>query len=215
MSQHGQNRLPAHVRRVVVVGGGPAAHRLADAIAARDATDGSVDLDVTVLGDEPHLPYDRVALSRRLDDPTADLTLADGTVWDRPGIRYCGANPVVAIDPTARTVQPRRRRAGRLRRTRARDRVARDGARHSRRRAGRVYRTIDDVDCARRARWTRPAHDASGAPANVVVVGGGLLGLEAAGGLARLGGRVTRRALGRAGSCRPNSMRAPARRSAG
>ena len=50
------------VRDVVVVGGGPAAHRLADSLHARD---GGRTLRVTVVGEELHAPYDRVALSTR------------------------------------------------------------------------------------------------------------------------------------------------------
>jgi nitrite reductase (NADH) large subunit len=177
------------LRRVVVVGGGPAAHRLADAIAARDAVDGVQDLDLTVIGDETHLPYDRVALSRRLDDPAADLTLADGSVWTRDRIRYRGGSAVVAIDAAARTV-----------RLADDEVVAYDdlvlatgswatvpgipGAQ-----AGRVYRTIDDVDAI--VAELGDLRESLGRAPNVVVVGGGLLGLEAAGGIARLGGRVT------------------------
>ncbi len=184
MSQH--DGTP---RRVVVVGGGPAAHRLADAIAARDASDGSIDLDVTVLGDEPHLPYDRVALSRRLDDPTADLTLAEGTVWGHPAIRYRGGSAVVAIDPAARTVNLA---GGEV--VDYDELVLATGSRATvpdipDADAGRVYRTIDDVDAI--VAEMLDLRTSLGRSPNVVVVGGGLLGLEAAGGLARLGGRVT------------------------
>ncbi|WP_309713008.1 nitrite reductase large subunit NirB [Pseudolysinimonas sp.] len=184
MSSH--DRTP---RRVVVVGGGPAAHRLADAIAARDAVDGVVDLDVTVLGDETYLPYDRVALSRRLDDPTTDLTLADGTVWQHAGIRYRGSSPVVAIDPAAQTVTLA---DGEL--VNYDDLVLATGSRATvpdipDADAGRVYRTIDDVDAI--VAEMLDLRTTLGRAPNVVVVGGGLLGLEAAGGLSRLGGRVT------------------------
>ena len=48
-------------RRIVVAGGGPAAHRFADAMHAR-GLDG---WHVTVLTEEAHLPYDRVALSTK------------------------------------------------------------------------------------------------------------------------------------------------------
>jgi nitrite reductase (NADH) large subunit len=49
----------------------------------------------------------------------------------------------------------------------------------------RVYRTIDDVDAL--VAETRELSERLGRPAYVVVAGGGLLGLEAAGGLAKLG----------------------------
>jgi nitrite reductase (NADH) large subunit len=177
------------LRRVVVVGGGPAAHRLADAIAARDAVDGSIDLDLTVIGDESHLPYDRVALSRRLDDPAADLTLADGSVWTHDAIRYRGGSAVVAIDAAAHTVQLA---DGEI--VGYDDLVLATGSWATvpdipGAQAGRVYRTIDDVDAI--VAEVGDLRETLGRAPNVVVVGGGLLGLEAAGGIARLGGRVT------------------------
>src|SRR4029453_19545637 len=49
----------------------------------------------------------------------------------------------------------------------------------------RVYRTIDDVDAL--VAETQALAEQHGRPAQVVVAGGGLLGLEAAGGLAKLG----------------------------
>ena len=42
------------VRDVLIVGGGPAAHRLADSLHARDA---ERTLRVTVVGEELHRPY--------------------------------------------------------------------------------------------------------------------------------------------------------------
>ena len=72
------------VRDVVIVGGGPAAHRLADSLHARD-TDRT--LRVTVVGEELHRPYDRVALSTRLADAAADLTLQPTSMWDDGHIR--------------------------------------------------------------------------------------------------------------------------------
>ncbi len=174
-------------RQVVVLGGGPAAHRFTEAMQARAAESASP-IDVTVIGEEPHLPYDRVALSRRLVD-SADLTLGDVALWDSPGVRYVGGRAAVAIDPVARTVTL----AGG-------EELSYDdlvfatgsaatvppipGAEH-----GYVYRTLEDVDflVAEVARL----RDVLGRPANVVVVGGGLLGLEAAGGMQRLGASST------------------------
>ncbi|MEJ7425448.1 hypothetical protein WL522_13060, partial [Staphylococcus warneri] len=51
--------LPApRTRRIVVVGAGPAAHRFATALRARDA-----EAQLVVLGEESHAPYDRVNLA--------------------------------------------------------------------------------------------------------------------------------------------------------
>ncbi|WP_022899758.1 nitrite reductase large subunit NirB [Humibacter albus] len=168
-------------RHVVVIGGGPAAHRLVDALVSREEKHG---IRLTVIGEESHLPYDRVSLSRRLDGPE-DLTLSPSTVWDDERVRLRSGVRAVSVDREARVV-----------RTDDGDAIAYDelvlatgssapvpeirGSEHAR-----VYRTIDDVDalvaeCAQ-------LRESLGRPARVMVAGGGLLGLEAAGGLARLG----------------------------
>ena len=69
-------------RRIVVAGGGPAAHRFADAMHAR-GLDG---WHVTVLTEEAHLPYDRVALSKALTDSAVDLTLGNASMWDHEAL---------------------------------------------------------------------------------------------------------------------------------
>ena len=86
-------------RHVVVIGGGPAAHRFAEAMHSR--TTGGI--QVTVVGDEFHLPYDRVALSRRLVD-SEDLTLGDRAMWDSEAVRYLGGLAVTVVDPAEKTV---------------------------------------------------------------------------------------------------------------
>lgn len=171
------------VPRVLVVGGGPAAHRLAEALAARATADGPV-AQVTVVGEEVHLPYDRVALSTRLAG-AVDLTLGAGSVWSAGGVSYLGGVRVDAVDVDRRTA------------------TTSDGRTHGYdalvlatgssatvppipgAAAGRVYRTIDDVDALRDEVATFA--ERHGRPARVVVAGGGLLGLEAAGGAAALG----------------------------
>ncbi|QHF25262.1 nitrite reductase large subunit [Rathayibacter sp. VKM Ac-2804] len=174
--------IPTGPRRVLVVGAGPAAHRLVDALVARA---GAIALEITVFGEEAHHPYDRVALSKRLEGMT-DLTLGDGALWESATL--VTSSRVVALDPERCRVQLADGRwfEG--------DEIVLatgssatvppiDGAEH-----GRVYRTLEDVDglvadlAAFRARRRRPA--------SVVVVGGGLLGLEAAGGAHRLGART-------------------------
>lgn len=69
--------------RVVVVGAGMAAAHLADGLAARG-------VPVTVLGDEPHRPYNRILLSAVLEgthDPGALALSLDGRVDLRTGTR--------------------------------------------------------------------------------------------------------------------------------
>ncbi|MER7503559.1 nitrite reductase large subunit NirB [Nonomuraea pusilla] len=160
------------MNKIVVVGYGPAAHRFVETL-ARKGFAGAV----TVIGEEPRPAYDRVALTSYLAGASAeDLTYpVPGGVVTRLGTR------VTAVDRRARHV------------------VTADGgvepydvlvlatgsapfvpsvpgAGHAF-----VYRTIEDLDAIRAA-----AKDA----AEGVVVGGGLLGLEAADALRGLGLRT-------------------------
>ncbi len=167
-------------RQVVVIGAGPAAHRLASTIHRRD-TEGSIRL--TVIGEEEHLPYDRVALSTRFIGG-AGLAL-DPTIWDGDAIALLRGERVIALDRTARTVTTDTGRSlgydDVVFATGSRAPVPDiAGAEHAR-----VYRTISDVDDL--AAEVRLLAVALGRPPRTVVAGGGLLGLEAAGGLAELG----------------------------
>ncbi len=167
-------------RRVVVIGAGPAAHRLADAIRTRGEAHR---IRLWVIGEEEHLPYDRVALSRRFLGGD-DLTL-DASVWDHEAITLLRGERAVALDRVARTVTTD---AGRVLpyddvvfATGSRAPVPEvPGAEHAR-----VYRTIADVEDL--AAEVRLLAAVLGRPPRTVVAGGGLLGLEAAGGLAELG----------------------------
>ncbi|GHD38642.1 nitrite reductase large subunit [Mycetocola manganoxydans] len=169
------------VREVVVLGGGPAAHRLADALHARDS---ERTLRVRVISEEQHLPYDRVALSTRLDGPV-DLTLAPSGVWDSDHVVLHRETRADAVDTAARTVTTA---SGEVLRydalvfaTGSSAPVPDIPGSH----LARVYRTIDDVD--RLVADVERISAQHGRPARVLVAGGGLLGLEAAGGFARLG----------------------------
>jgi nitrite reductase (NADH) large subunit len=168
-------------REVVVVGGGPAAHRFVDAIRSRDP-EGRVRL--TVIAEEAHLPYDRVALSKRLDG-VADLTLVPATHWTSDLVSLRTSERAESFDPDARTVSTSTGAVipyDELVLATGSSAPVPDipGAQHAR-----VYRTIDDIDFFT-AEVERLA-TVLGRPARVVVAGGGLLGLEAAGGLHRLG----------------------------
>ncbi|TQS29790.1 nitrite reductase large subunit [Microbispora sp. KK1-11] len=157
--------------RLVVVGHGPTAHRLIETLAGR-----GFDGTVTVFGEEPRPAYDRVALTSYLSGKSVeDLTypVPDGVTL-RTGVR------VTAIDRANRTVT-----------TDAGDSepydvlvLATGSAPFVPPVQGRdlpgcfVYRTIDDLDAIR---------DASRDARAGVVIGGGLLGLEAADALRGLG----------------------------
>jgi nitrite reductase (NADH) large subunit len=186
----GTGRVESPARRVLVIGGGPAAHRFAEAMVARTQADGAAAraVDITVIGEEVHLPYDRVSLSHRLAGPE-DLTLGDPVFWQSETVHYRGGSRVTDVDATGRTVTLHTGE------TLAYDELVFatgssafvppvPGAA-----SGVVYRTIEDVDflVAETARLKAKF----GRPANVTVIGGGLLGLEAAGGVQRLGANTT------------------------
>lgn len=160
--------------RVVVVGAGPAGVRVAHGAAGQG-------LDVALLGAEPGTPYNRVALSNLLAgdvDEAGLMTPAAAGVDYRPGTR------VAALDRGNRRVVLEG--GGAL----AYDRlVLATGSRAVRLPLPGadlpgvlLYRTLADV---------RAMLDAAEAGGRAVVIGGGLLGLEAAAGLARRGMAVT------------------------
>jgi nitrite reductase (NADH) large subunit len=172
---------------MIVIGHGMVGHRLVEALRARDA-EGS--WRVTVLAEEADAAYDRVGLTSYTES------------WDRgllalPGNDYSGDervrvllnNRVTEIDRATKSV------------------VTTDGERHSYDTlvlatgsyafvppvpghdlpACHVYRTLDDLDAIRAdAESARDgAHNAAG-----IVIGGGLLGLEAANALRQFGLRT-------------------------
>ncbi|MEU7744484.1 nitrite reductase large subunit NirB [Nonomuraea sp. NPDC049158] len=155
--------------KIVVVGYGPTAHRLVETLHERGFGG-----QVTVIGEEPRPAYDRVALTSYLSGTSVeDLTypVPPGTVT-RLGGRVTG------IDRAARTVTLADGSAEPydvlvLATGSAPFVPPVPGAEHAY-----VYRTIDDLDAIRMA-----AKDAT----EGVVVGGGLLGLEAADALRGLG----------------------------
>jgi nitrite reductase (NADH) large subunit len=173
--------------QLVVVGGGMVAHRLVEALCRRQGE--RADWHVTVLAEEPRAPYDRVALTSYFSgrDP-ADLALGDPALWRDPRVRLRRGDPVAAIDRAARTVTT----AAGLRHPYDALVLATGSSAFVPPVEGSdltgcfVYRTIDDVaalgEHIERLRGTTV--EVTG-----VVVGGGLLGLEAAGALQALGAR--------------------------
>ncbi|WP_043475243.1 nitrite reductase large subunit NirB [Kitasatospora sp. MBT66] len=141
---------------------------------------------VTVLAEEPRPAYDRVHLSSLFDGRTPeDLTLCPPGFLAEHGIELRLGDPVTAVDRAARTVTTRS--GARLRYD---DLVLATGSAPfvppvpGRDAAGcHVYRTVEDLD-AIRADATRAVVAGGGTG---IVVGGGLLGLEAAGALRATG----------------------------
>ncbi|MHA7274103.1 nitrite reductase large subunit NirB [Arthrobacter sp. TMT4-20] len=171
-------------RRIVVIGGGPAAHRFVEALWRR-GTDG---LHLTVLTEEAHAPYDRVALSRRLIDDV-DLSLGESIMWREPAIDLVTGERAIHLDLDAQSVMGA---SGTrypyddvvLATGSEAVRLPLPGGEHAA-----VYRTVDDMHWLR-SETARLAADLGRAP-RAVVIGGGLLGLEAAGGLQQLGAEST------------------------
>ncbi len=161
--------------RIVVVGNGMVGQRFLEKLPAAEA------FDITVIGEEPRPAYDRVQLSSFFSGKTAeDLNLVPRGFFETCGIAVRLGEQAVAIDRAARTL-----------RTAGGHAIAYDKLvlatgslpfvppvpGHDRK-GCHVYRTIEDLEAIR----------ASAAGARVgVVIGGGLLGLEAARALRDLG----------------------------
>ncbi|MEA9984297.1 nitrite reductase large subunit NirB [Subtercola sp. RTI3] len=183
MQESDQAGAPITARHIVVVGAGPAAHRFTESLASRFVA-GGPPIRITVFGDEQHRPYDRVALSKRLSG-RIDLALGSEDLWLQSEVEHRPGTAVVQVDPAAQTVTLE---SGEL--VGYDELVLATGSfatvpAIANALAGRVYRTVDDVDDLVAEVETLTARHARAV--DVVVVGGGLLGLEAAGGLNRLG----------------------------
>jgi len=171
------------VKELVVVGNGMVGHRLVQAMRDRD-TAGT--WRITVLGEETRPAYDRVALSSYVDGKTAeDLTLPE--VAD-PLVRLHLGDAAVALDRDARVVLTA---SGRELPYDALV-LATGSVPFVPPVPGRdlpgcfVYRTLDDLDAIMAAAERAVAAPGAGRR-SAVVVGGGLLGLEAARALRLLG----------------------------
>ncbi|MGH9010617.1 MAG: FAD-dependent oxidoreductase, partial [Acidimicrobiia bacterium] len=165
-------------KTLLVVGQGMVGYKLLECLVENGGTD---TWRVIAFGEEPRAAYDRVSLSTYFTGRTADdLSLVDPDVMGHPAIEFIPGDPVTAIDREARTVTAA---SGR---TVAYDTLVlatgsypfvppipgNEGP------GCFVYRTIEDLDAIK----AYAADCGTGA-----VIGGGLLGLEAAGALLGLG----------------------------
>ncbi len=164
---------------IVVIGGGPSGLRCAERL-------GQAGRSVCVIGAEPGLPYNRMALSQHLagDYAEADLITHDGDRLARLGIAYRAATTVLGIDRDAKRLAleggeqlPYRELVLAL--GSQPFRLPLPGAGLA---SVLMYRTLCEV---------RAMLEIAQRGGHAVVIGGGLLGLEAAVGLARRGMRVT------------------------
>ncbi len=189
IDQQGRQPSGEPARHLVVVGGGMVAQRLVEALRARDA-DGA--WRVTVLAEEQRAPYDRVALTSYFSgrDPES-LALGDRSLWADPLVGLVRGDAVTSIDRVAQTVTTA---SGRVERydhlvLATGSSAAMPPIEGNDLPGVFVYRTLDDVAALRgwvqeqEERWKRPVRGA--------VIGGGLLGLEAAGALQALGAQST------------------------
>jgi nitrite reductase (NADH) large subunit len=167
--------------KLVVLGNGMVGHRFLQRLVEGG---GASRFSVTVLGEEPRLAYDRVNLSKLFEagTDTDALALARPGEYEAAGIEIRLGERATAVDRAAKTVRS----------SRGEDipydvLVLATGSHpfvppvEGRDRPGCfVYRTIDDLDAIRA--WAARPDVSAGA-----VIGGGLLGLEAANALRNLG----------------------------
>ena len=174
--------MSPHLRRtLVVVGHGMVAHRFVQAAIERGLTETH---DVVVIGEEPRPAYDRVALTSYFETGADALSLLPEGEYDDPRVRLLLGRQVVGFDPATRTVLVDD--AGNGQSVVAYDELvlATGAAPFVPPVPGHelpgcfVYRTIEDLEAIREA--------ARGARIGAVI-GGGLLGLEAANALRGLG----------------------------
>jgi len=165
------------VRRLVVIGNGMVGQRLLEELTRTPGTN----LEITVLAEEPRPAYDRVHLTSFFSGKSAaELSLVDPAFFEKHGIAFHRADPAVRLDRERRevhSVSGRRLCYDHV--------VLATGSCpfvppiEGRDREGCfVYRTIEDLEAIRAASRTARAG---------VVIGGGLLGLEAAKALVDLG----------------------------
>jgi nitrite reductase (NADH) large subunit len=168
--------------RILIVGNGMTSVRLVEALLRRAPGK----FDITVVGAEPQAGYNRILLSALLaaDVTAADIELRDADWYQRNGIRLITGDAVTALETQARTATLA---SGQ---TLAFDRcifaTGSDAIRLPLPGAG-----LEGVITFRDLSHVAAMEQAAMAGRNVAVIGGGLLGIEAAYGLARRGAKVT------------------------
>jgi nitrite reductase (NADH) large subunit len=167
---------------LIIIGKGMAATRLVDELSKRALGRYSI----AVIGAEPRRAYNRVLLSSLLADEVdaADIELKPASWWQQRGVTTLYGQPVTGIDTAARTVTLADGMVmpfGKL--------VLATGSEAIRLplpgadlKGVMTFREMEDVERMRAA--VKPG-------TKVVVIGGGLLGLEAAYGLAKAGADIT------------------------
>lgn len=173
----------------MVIGAGMVAHRFIESLRAQDSNGVWA---ITVIGDEPWRPYDRVQLTSTFSgvDPAA-LELGRPLMWSHPNVTLRTSETVTSIHPETRTVVTS------LGATEHYDElvVATGSAAAKPPIVGvdapgvHVYRTVQDV--VQLKAEVAELSQRLGRTVRGAVVGGGLLGLEAAGAMVALGATCT------------------------
>jgi nitrite reductase (NADH) large subunit len=169
--------------RLVVVGAGMVAHRFVESLLNRAGDDWRI----TLIGDEDRHPYDRVGLTSFFAGASPDDLTLDRSPLDDERVQFLRGERVERIDRAAQHVTTS---SGR---TVAYDRLVLATGSYAARLTVDgygldgcfVYRTLDDVEQLEAFVQRRSAQ--LGRPLVGTVIGGGLLGLEAAGALQGLG----------------------------
>ncbi len=179
-----QDTAPTAPQQLIVVGGGMVARRLIDALRARDEAGAWA---VTLLAEEPRAPYDRVALTSYFTGrEPEDLALGGQELWDDPLVTLRRGVRAESIDRDARTVTTSTGQVldydALVLATGSYAAVPPVPGKDLR--GAFVYRTIDDVADLRE--FVEHRREELDRPVRGAVVGGGLLGLEAAGALRAL-----------------------------
>ncbi|MEG3152291.1 nitrite reductase large subunit NirB [Sphingomonas sp. ZT3P38] len=167
---------------LVVIGNGMAGCRAVEEILARDAGK----YRITIFGAEPRVNYNRIMLSPLLagDKSFEDIVINDHAWYADNGIDLVAGDSVVAIDRAGRTVTARSGRVeqyDKLLLATGSDPFIIPVPGHDLQGVV-TFRDMDDVGAMLRA---------ASAGGDAVVIGGGLLGLEAAHGLCLRGMKVT------------------------
>ncbi|HEX4443339.1 MAG TPA: FAD-dependent oxidoreductase [Galbitalea sp.] len=166
---------------IVIVGGGQAGHQLAVSLRAE-----GYDRPITIVEAEPQLPYQRPPLSKDFltaNDGTLDLAFVELGQYAEDRIEVLAGVRVALIDRAHREVvldSGRRLAYDQL--------VLATGARA--RRPGVRGSTLDGVHTLRSLADAQRLRTKLSHVANVVVVGGGFIGLEFASSAAQIGSRV-------------------------
>ncbi|MDC0598286.1 nitrite reductase large subunit NirB [Gammaproteobacteria bacterium] len=165
-------------QRVVVIGNGMVGHQFIEYLLAHEQVD---NYEIVTFSEEPRLAYDRVHLSAYFTGSSAaDLALTDREYYRAKGVNFVLSDKVVDIDKSAKTITTE---SGRVEHY---DKLVLATGSYpfvppipgNDKEHCQVYRTIDDLGMIK----------VSGSQSKTgVVVGGGLLGLEAANAIKGMG----------------------------